>query len=265
MTGAGFIIKKVGTSTVAYALEGAAIGAAYDVTFQLSDIGTDRAIYELTDGRTGVYKTLEDFSVISLGINTVSGAGIGAGLHWFGSSALGTKVIFKLPTLDSVLPISIAVSTAQKIKAKFASPLADTTGAQVLRNVDGTTFSIKDSNKILTVPGQGKQDSLDAGQYAYENAHLLKNNINKELSTYEQLAQALQIHNSFILASRASILDASVIRRLNEKQPIINDVDSLIDYYKHKVDEDIVDFGIRSDKKFADYSFSRLHQEIIND
>ena len=131
--------------------------------------------------------------------------------------------------------------------------------------VDGTTFSIKDSNKILTVPGQGKQDSLDAAQYAYENAHLLKNNINKELSTYEHLAQALQIHNSFILASRASILDDSVIRRLNEKQPIINDVDSLIDYYKYKVDEDIVDFGIRSDKKFADYSSSRLHQEIIND
>lgn len=249
---AGAVIKKLGTDVLGHA----GAGAAFDITYQVIDNLGQSQIYQYTNGIQGRPFDLSNFSMTSLALNTAFGAGIGLGVighQWLSTRVDGAKKIYKLNTIDAPYPSVAVMSTAQKIKEKFASSvLADTTGLQVLRNTDGTRFKIKDSAQVLEVSGLGQQTSITAAEYAEKYGYFLKNNINKELSSYEQLRQALKLHNDFIAASRNSILDTRVIRYLNDEYPLEMNVDDLIKIYQNDIN-------------FKNKAGEKLHLAIIDD
>jgi len=64
--------------------------------------------------------------------------------------------------------------------------------------------------------------------------NLLKNNINKNLTSYLQLSDSLKLHNEFITASWMSIYDSRVAGYLIKNNTLISDVDDLIKIYRQK-------------------------------
>ncbi|MEG1354139.1 MAG: hypothetical protein RSC65_04260, partial [Malacoplasma sp.] len=88
-------------------------GLAYDFSYQVTNLGTDRDISEITDGKSGFYKTLQDFSMTSLALNTAFGAAIGLGVighQWLSTRVDGGKQIYKLNTIDAPYPSVVVIS-----------------------------------------------------------------------------------------------------------------------------------------------------------